>query len=242
MSNQLYHRTASLSGVHRPTNAAPCWYISEADLNSHNWSWSVQQTPSEYFYITRHDNGIVEGHLGRLGESTVFFCERSYRLNYFIDYYAHKKVHFTFDGIELFKVESILPGTPILFVLKKINPNTMANKEDKNSIYVTVHGQGNVVTTGDHNKVQVGNMNWKGDLGRLTAEFARQRVPAEDIEEIARIVQQEQPDESGTLPAKADSWIKKMLHKSVDGVWHVGVHAAGALLAEYIKAYYGLPF
>ena len=103
-----------------------------------------------------------------------------------------------------------------------------------------IQGHGNVVTTGTNNSIQVGSVNVKGDMEKFKAALAEKMVPATDIVEITEIIQQEQPDASGKLPVKVETWMDKMVKKAANGLWHVTAHTAGALLAEIIKSYYGL--
>jgi len=195
----------------------------------------------EYFRVISHYDGIVEGYLGRTNDEDLFFGNHRRGLAYFNDYQDRKDVYFTFDGIELYRLNSILPGSPMRFVLKKINLATMEEYNSGNNYNLSVTGQNNVVTAGSNNQVEVSLLQWKGDVGKLKAALADKHVPTEDIEEITAIVQQEKPNENGILPTKAESWINRMIKKALDGGWDITAHTAGHLLAGFIKSYYGLP-
>ncbi len=63
----------------------------------------------------------------------------------------------------------------------------------------------------------------------------------EDTTEIATIIDTEIPDfENEKFGTKVNTWIGKMINKTVDGSWNVGIGVAGTLLAEAIKKYYGM--
>ncbi len=226
----------------RPVEAKPIWYIDEFSYQSGRWSWILQQSTIEYFKRTGYANGVMEGYLGRIGKTSPYFESNDLRgLSYFDDYREGKNGYFTFDGVVIFKVESMLPGVPMLVELKKVKSNDMEETTHaKNTYHVNVTGQGNVVTTGQNIEVEIGKMQLKGNIGRLKDQLEKHQVPADDIQEIVTIIEQEEPDATGTLPVRADSWINKMVRKALDGAWHVSIHAAGALLAEAIKGYYGM--
>ena len=40
--------------------------------------------------------------------------------------------------------------------------------------------------------------------------------------------------------SRVNNWIKKMMNKSLDGSWQIGIGTAGTLLADAIKGYYGM--
>lgn len=62
----------------------------------------------------------------------------------------------------------------------------------------------------------------------------------DDIQELKSIVENEKPNEDKkTFGEKTNAWISKMISKSLDGSWAIGIGAAGKLLADAIKAYYG---
>src|SRR6185312_12341043 len=220
-----------------PASAAPCWYINEQEAKSSFREKVTSTTASEYFWITKYNNGVIEGHLARHGLSSIFFYKPSRNLTYFIDYHDRKKIYFTFDGVGLFLVYSIIPGDPMLFILKNVD---MENNST-GAVYNThVNGEGNILAVGQNNSVKVGQMQWKGDMAHFKELLKKSNVPTGDIEDIARIVQQEEPDQMGNLPSKAVLWLNKMVKKATDGIWHITIHTAGALLAEYISSYYGI--
>jgi hypothetical protein len=101
---------------------------------------------------------------------------------------------------------------------------------------------------GDNAVIVVGNNNItnptqikKNDLDALEQLLLNNQVPKNDIAELKEIVQSEEPDrENKRLGLKANTWISKMISKSLDGSWAIGIGVAGKLLADAIKYYYGL--
>ena len=66
-------------------------------------------------------------------------------------------------------------------------------------------------------------------------------MPEEDIAEIIEIVKHEQVNpETKKLGENTTNWIQKMVGKSIDGSWQIGLGAAGELLATAIGKYYGI--
>ena len=133
-------------------------------------------------------------------------------------------------------------GSPMLFTLQLINLTNMSaeNKEIQKG-GVTIHaGDGNVITTGDGNTINVNYSHLKGDLAKLQQELMKCQVPAMDIAEIETIVQQEAPGSEGKLPDRTKGWLSKMHDKFLNGSWEVAAHVAGGMLVEVLKGYLGM--
>jgi hypothetical protein len=73
----------------------------------------------------------------------------------------------------------------------------------------------------------------------VKAELKRNMVADIDVQEISDIVIVEAPS-NNTFGSKAKTWTKKMLDKSIDGTWEVGIATAGGVLTEIIKKFYGM--
>lgn len=106
-------------------------------------------------------------------------------------------------------------------------------------ININSSGQGNIITTGDHNKITATINISKGNIDELREELARQKVNVDDIEEVTEIVQVEVV-ENNTFGPRLNGWMSKMLNKSIEGSWEVGVAVAGGILVEILKKYHGL--
>jgi hypothetical protein len=74
----------------------------------------------------------------------------------------------------------------------------------------------------------------------LAQKLSDSQVSQQDIEELKSILESDKPNqEKGILGDKTNGWITKMISKSLDGTWQIGVGAAGGLLVEAIKTFYG---
>lgn len=106
---------------------------------------------------------------------------------------------------------------------------------------INTSGFGNTITAGERNTV-TSNINiTQGSVADLKRELEKNNVPSENIDEIVQIVQEEEPNrETKRFGTRANSWIQKMVSKTLDGTWQIGTGAAGGLLVELIKAYYGI--
>ena len=127
--------------------------------------------------------------------------------------------------------------------------NHYLNKEEVNQKIITIMSQVNITTTGDGNLINTGSHNTfnvntnitKGDTKSLIKALEEINVPKDDIVEIIEIVTEDKPNiETKTLGEKTQSWISKMLKKTLDGSWQIATGAAGGLLAELFKNYFGL--
>ncbi len=124
-----------------------------------------------------------------------------------------------------------------LFMEEKVNERV---EKIYNQTIINASGQGNTITTGNENVVtSIVNVT-QGNLSELRKALEINNVPQEDIEEVVSIVQEEQPDvNSGKFGKRVNNWIEKMLAKTLEGTWLIGTGAAGALLVELLKRYYG---
>ena len=56
-----------------PAEAKRIWYIDKVSFQSGHWLCIVQQSTSEYFRRTGNANGVMDGYLGRTGETSPYF-------------------------------------------------------------------------------------------------------------------------------------------------------------------------
>jgi len=117
----------------------------------------------------------------------------------------------------------------------------LSKRETSASTQINIHSVGNsgIINTGHGNTIDNNFGLYKGNIDSLKEELARNDVSKDDINEIVEIVQSEIPVES-SFGNRVNKWIRKMLDKSLEGAWQVGIGAAGGLLTEIIKRYYGL--
>jgi hypothetical protein len=133
--------------------------------------------------------------------------------------------------------------------LAELIKNKLVVKENLNGriehIYhqtiINTSGYGNTITAGKNNIV-TSNINiTQGCISDLKRELEKNDVPIENINEIIQIVQEEEPNrETRKFGNNVNTWIQKMISKTLEGTWQIGTGVAGGLLVELIKAYYKL--
>lgn len=227
-----------------PAGIMLCSFVDEQEMNEallQSRPFHPYYTPSEYFLVKdRKEGDLIQGHLGRIDRSDPFFNEYESNLTYFIDYKERKNIYFSFDKIELYQVIEILPYRPLLFTLKKVNLKAMQEKTPLSSGNITINaGHGNTITTGNYNSVTSNYSVSKGNVADLQNALRKCNVTEEDISEISKIVQEETPDSNGKFGSKTNTWLTKMMQKSIDGSWEIGIATAGGLLVEILKGFFG---
>lgn len=114
--------------------------------------------------------------------------------------------------------------------VNKIMNNTIITKGDKN-----------VVTVGDENEIFFSIIIKKGDKDSLRKRMSEYKIVESDIDELLKIIDTDKPDiEKKKFGKKVNEWISKMLSKSLNGAWNVGLGAAGNILSSIIMSYYGM--
>lgn len=110
-----------------------------------------------------------------------------------------------------------------------------------NQTIINNTGDGNVVNTGENSNISATINISKGNKEELTKHLQNIGLGKDDTTELIDIIDTETPNfEKKTFGEKVNSWTQKMLGKALDGTWNVGIGAAGSLLAEAIKMYYGM--
>jgi transcriptional regulator NrdR family protein len=108
-------------------------------------------------------------------------------------------------------------------------------------VNITTNGDGNVTNTGDNNTFNVNTNINKGDVGSLRESLEKINVSKEDIDEVVEIIANDVPNyETKALGKQTRGWISKMLDKSMEGSWQIATGAAGGLLTELFKNFFGL--
>lgn len=116
---------------------------------------------------------------------------------------------------------------------------TMDKNQNIGDISNTTFGDNATIIVGDNNHSKTIQIK-QGSFQDLNDLLKRNAVSDEDIAELKTIIEEEKPDvENKTLGSKTNGWISKMVGKCLDGSWAIGIGAAGKLLADGIKAYYG---
>lgn len=128
----------------------------------------------------------------------------------------------------------------------EIKPNQSLNDKIIQIMnHYSISGDGNVLNTGDSNKIKVKTQIERRDLDSLRKVLQEYNVASEDVMELERIITVEEPDlEKKLLGSKVNGWIGTMFNKALNGTWNLGTQvatgAAGGLLVEIIKKYYGM--
>ncbi|MBF0762160.1 hypothetical protein IR148_14055 [Dysgonomonas mossii] len=125
-----------------------------------------------------------------------------------------------------------------------INKKDIANKTINNIMNQTIitnTGDGNLINTGNKNKIENTVTITKSNIEHLKETLRNNGIQDEDIEELECILVEEPTVYSNNqFGTKVNDWIKKMVGKAVDGTWQIGIGAAGTLLADSLMKYYGL--
>jgi DNA uptake protein ComE-like DNA-binding protein len=110
-----------------------------------------------------------------------------------------------------------------------------------NQTIINNTGDGNVVNTGENAEIKATiNIN-KGDVSELIKQLKNIGIDEVDAVQLVEIIDTEEPNyEKKTFGVKVNEWTQKMLGKALDGTWDIGIGAAGSLLAEALKMYYGM--
>lgn len=115
------------------------------------------------------------------------------------------------------------------------------NMEKKNKLGDLSNNTFNGHTTiivGDNNKVNYTIT--EGSFDSLKDMLSKNGVSNGDISELKMILESEKPNsEKKIFGNQTNGWVSKMISKSLEGSWSIGIGAAGKLLADGIKAYYG---
>jgi len=110
-----------------------------------------------------------------------------------------------------------------------------------NQTIINNSGDGNVVNTGDKAKISATISINKGSKEELVKHLQDIGLSKVDTDELVKLIDTEEPNfENKTFGQKVNSWTQKMLGKALDGSWNIGIGAAGNLIAEALKAYYGM--
>jgi uncharacterized ubiquitin-like protein YukD len=101
-----------------------------------------------------------------------------------------------------------------------------------------VSGTGNIVSVAEEVEIDNKSAYLSNDI--LTDKLTKSGIAQGDIVELLAAIKNDEPDKENKKPGpKVKQWTKKMIGKSVDGSWQIGLGAAGELLATAIAKYYG---
>ena len=103
-------------------------------------------------------------------------------------------------------------------------------------------GNNTVVSIGNNNVVNVNNsINIKpNSFIELKRELLKYGITEENATELEDIITEDTPDYKNKTFGKGVSfWIGKMVSLAAQNIWNISIEAAGSLLAELLKKYYG---
>lgn len=116
--------------------------------------------------------------------------------------------------------------------------NNMGNKNKLGDLSNNTFNGHTTIIVGDNNKVNYTIT--EGSFDSLKDMLSKNGVSSEDISELKMILESEKPNnEKKIFGNQTNGWVSKMISKSLEGSWSIGIGAAGKLLADGIKAYYG---
>ena len=122
-----------------------------------------------------------------------------------------------------------------------VKPLAQGEGKDKvaSIFHSSVFGDNATIIVGDNNTQTVTNVT-QGNFDALKELLREKGVTDNDIEELKHVIDSDTPNtNSKEFGPKVKSWISGMLNKVMDGTWKIGLGAAGNVLAEGIKMYYG---
>jgi hypothetical protein len=92
-----------------------------------------------------------------------------------------------------------------------------------------------------NNNVQKNSLNIsKEKFSELKEYFLDKGICQEDLEELEVILKSDTPDLANKQFGKGvKAWMQNMLSKALDSSWAIGIEAAGAILSDGLKHYYG---
>jgi hypothetical protein len=110
-----------------------------------------------------------------------------------------------------------------------------------NQTIINTSGDGNIVNTGEKANISATINISKGNKDELSKYLQNNGLSEEETSELIKIIDTEDPNFGNkTFGQKVNAWTQKMLGKALDGSWNIGIGAAGNLIAEAIKTYYGM--
>lgn len=116
--------------------------------------------------------------------------------------------------------------------------NNMGNKNKLGDLSNNTFNGHTTIIVGDNNKVNYTIT--EGSFDSLKDMLSKNGVSNGDISELKMILESEKPNsEKKIFGNQTNGWVSKMISKSLEGSWSIGIGAAGNLLADGIKAYYG---
>lgn len=106
----------------------------------------------------------------------------------------------------------------------------------------SIYGNNNTILVGSHNTQTVTQVKM-GDFSSLAKELAKNGVPASDIVELEKAIQEDanslEAPSTGGFGGSVRKWMGGMMQKAVDASWAIELGVAGNLLTDALKQFYG---
>ncbi|PSV30323.1 hypothetical protein [Photobacterium sp. GB-72] len=132
------------------------------------------------------------------------------------------------------ELEKAIPSAASITIEPK-DSDRANDSEVSRIVYKTVYN----ISAG--NNAKIGINHFQGNLDALTSEIKELGFSSEDAEELAKIVENEEPtSKEEPLGQRAKSWMADNLKKIGEGSSKVAVGVATTVITEAIKKYYGL--
>lgn len=185
----------------------------------------VLQEPARRLYISDTRIDVIAAKVG-FGASVIIEIPNAIRTK-LLDFVMSIGENFGYNiEIETFNKKADINNQTIIHQM-----NTTINNS----------GDGNLINTGNENKIDSNVTLYKGDIARLQKELRDQGIDEADIEEISEIVVSEKPnEEKEILGEKSNGWISKVINKSLNGIGKIATGISSNLIAALIKQYYGM--
>lgn len=159
-----------------------------------------------------------------------------------------KLPHDYVDKYERISEQEFTVGTHLTSVITvttlNIQDPNMSSENNTGGISLAgITGSSVNIQVGDGNKAVVRN-NSKvvvNDFEEVRRQLREHHVGDQEIIELENALSQDpKQTKANSFGEKTQKWMKKMISKSIDGSWSVGIATAGGVLANAVNSFYGL--
>lgn len=118
-----------------------------------------------------------------------------------------------------------------------------SNGKIKTIMYQTIitNGNGNILNTGSNVDVSANVTVKKGEKDTIRQTLTDNGVTEKDLSDLMSIIDSDFPNQkTGIFGKKVNTWMANMIGKILDGKWQTNIAAAGSILDDAIRRYYGM--
>lgn len=119
-----------------------------------------------------------------------------------------------------------------------LDNRTVKTEEVQNIFNITIHGDRNIVASGEQVN-QVVNIVQQGDVDSLLGFLRGFDIDDDDLNELKDAVSSEPIDPNRGYGPKVQTWLGGMISKAASHTWKVGLETASKVLTDALKGYYG---